>query len=181
MGYAIEMFFDGESEARIRSLWDAVPKPGASSMARGEARPHISLAVADSVDVPATHLLLDDFAHTVTAFPITLDSLGFFLSKERCAFLAPKVTPELLVLHMQFFDRFSSVSSGIWQIYSPSTWVPHCTVAMGILPQQLAPAFEACESFGLPFACTVVEIGLVEFRPVKQLYSVPFARRTMEN
>jgi len=47
---------------------------------------------------------------------------------------------------------------------------------MSLLPQHFSPAFDAVQAFGLPFACTVIEIGLVEFRPVKQLFTVPFAR-----
>src|SRR5208337_4936828 len=85
------------------------------------------------------------------------------------AYLAPKVTPELLALHAPFFERFSSVARGIWPLYGFATWVPHCTLGIGLLPQQLAPAVEACQAFGLPLACTVAEVGLVEFRPVKQL------------
>jgi 2'-5' RNA ligase len=175
MGYAIEMFFDSASESRIRSLWDALAAPGAYPMTNGDSRPHISLAVANSVDVPAVRLLLEDFARGSMAFPLSMESLGFFLSKERVAFLAPKATPELLALHARFFEQFSAVASGIRQIYSPSTWVPHCTLATGILPQQIALAVDACQSLGLPFGCTVVEIGLVEFPIVKQLYLARFA------
>jgi len=176
MGYAIEMFFDSASEARIRLLWAALASPGAYAMANGDSRPHISLAVADSVDVPAARLLLEDFARGIMAFPLSMESLGFFLSKEQVAFLAPKATPELLALHARFFEQFSSVASGISQIYSPSTWVPHCTLAMGILPQQIALAVDACQSHGLPFGCSVAEIGLVEFPVVKQVCSVLLTR-----
>ena len=171
-GYAIEMFFDTASELRLYSLWDEFARFGAPSMRDGEARPHVTLAVADSVDLPATHELLDSFARTAKPFSLSLASLGLFPCSERIAYLAPKVTPELLALHGRFFDRFSGVARGIWQHYAPATWVPHCTLAMGLLPEQLVPAVDACQAFGLPLICTVVEIGLAEFRPVKQLYGV---------
>ena len=175
MGYAIEMFFDAASELRLYSLWDEFSTFGASSMRDGESRPHVSLAVADAVDLPATRQLLDSFARTAKPFSLSLASLGLFPCSERIAYLAPKVTPELLALHGRFFDRFSSVASGIWQLYAPATWVPHCTLAIGLLPQQLVPAVDACQAFGLPLACTVAEVGLVEFHPAKQLQAVPFA------
>jgi len=175
MGYAIEMYFDAASELRLYSLWDEFARFGASSMRDGESRPHVSLAVADSVDLPATRQLLDSFARTAKPFSLSLASLGLFPCSERIVYLAPKATPELLALHGRFFDRFASVAGGIWQLYAPATWVPHCTLAIGLLPQQLVPAVDACQAFGLPLACTVAEVALVEFRPVKQLHAVPFA------
>ena len=175
MGYAIEMFFDRGSESRVYSLWDDFAGFGAPPMRDGAARPHVSLVVAESVDLPAACELLDRFARTTRPFPLSLASLGLFPSSDTVAYLAPKVTPELLALHGRFFERFSSVASGIWPHYAPATWVAHCTLAIGLLPQQLGPALHACRSFGLPLTCTVAEIGLVEFRPVKQLYAAPFA------
>ena len=175
MGYAVEMYFDSASESRVYSLWDDFARFGAPSMRDGAARPHVSLVVADSVDVPATCELVDRFARAAKPFPFSLASLGLFPSSETVAYLAPKVTPGLLAMHERFFDQFSSVASGIWQHYAPATWVAHCTLAIGLLPEQLGQALDACQSFGLPLACTVAEIGLVEFRPVKQLYAAPFA------
>jgi 2'-5' RNA ligase len=174
MQYAIEMYFDAESESRLYSLWDEFARFGASSMRDVESRPHVSLAVAESVDLPATHELLDRFGRSTKAFPMSLRSLGFFVFRGRIAYLAPKVTPELLALHKRFFSQFSVLASRLWQHYDPAVWVPHCTLAIGLLPQHFLPAFEACESFGLPLDCNVVEMGLIEFQPVRRLHAVPF-------
>lgn len=177
MRYAIEMYFDTASELQLYSLWDEFAKFGAPSMRDSESRPHVSLAVADSVDLSATHELLDRFGRSTKAFPMSLRSLGFFVFRGRIAYLAPKVTPELLALHGDFFSQFSVLASRIWQHYEPAVWVPHCTLAIGLLPQYLPPACDACEAFGLPLDCRVVEIGLTEFElpPVKRwLHVVPF-------
>jgi 2'-5' RNA ligase len=175
MGYAIEMFFDSVSESRVFSLWDGVARFGAPSMRNGDSRPHVSLAVADSVDQSAMRELLDSLAGTVKSFPLSLASLGLFASSERVPYLAPQVTPELLAFRERFFDHFSAVARGVWRYYAPTAWMPHCTLAMGVSLEQLGPAFDACQSFGLPLACTVSEIGLAEFSPVKHLHVVSLA------
>lgn len=174
MGYAIEMFFDGVGESRLLSLWDDFVRFGATTMRNGNARPHISLAVADSVDLPAPRQLLSDFAQSLQPFELTLAALGWFTASEHVLFLAPKVTSKLLGLHERFFERFSNVADGVLQHYVPATWMPHCTLAMGLSAKQLGLALDACQSFRLPLACTVSEIGLVEFSPVNDVPTVSF-------
>src|ERR1035441_6828898 len=78
-------------------------------MRDSESRPHVSLAVAESLDLPATHELLDRFGRCTNTLSISLRSLGFFVFRGRIAYLAPKVTPELLALHHR--DRTSSTAS----------------------------------------------------------------------
>jgi len=90
------------------------------------------------------------------------------------AFLAPKVTPELLSLHARFFSEFSVIAHQCWPHYSTPAWVPHCTLASGFPPQQLSQALDICRAAELPIICSVTEIGLIEFRPIKQLYATPF-------
>ena len=175
MGHAVEMYFDAPTESRICSLWDEFAKFGASFMKESGARPHVSLVVADDVDPQATIKLIEGFAATLRPFSLSLSSIGVFPSNDRVAFLAPKVTTDLLALHARFFDQFAAVARGVWPYYAPAAWVPHCTLEMNLLPHQIGPAFDACRSVGMPLECTVRELGLVEFRPVKQIHLVPLS------
>ena len=174
MPFALELYFDDLGESRIRSLWDTFAGFGAPAMHIGDSRPHVSLVVSESVDLPATRALLDRFSRSTRRFPVSFSSLGLF-SNQRVAFLAPKVTPEILALHASFFAEFASISTDIWRHYHPASWVPHCTLAVGLLPQHILPAFEACQACGLPVDCAVVGMGLVEFLPVKQIYAASFS------
>jgi 2'-5' RNA ligase len=175
MPYAIEMYFDAETDFRIRALWEEFASIGASFMHDSGARPHVSLAVCESADLPATRQLLDRFAGATSGFPIAFSSLGMFPAAEPVAFLAPKVTSELLALHARFFSEFATVARDCWFHYSPSQWVPHCTLAMGLESHQIGRALDISHAAGLPLLGIVSEIGLVEFRPVRQLYATPFA------
>jgi|ERR1043166_5860281 2'-5' RNA ligase len=181
MPYAVEMFFDVPSDSKVCSLWEDFGSIGASHMKDCGARPHITLAVCDSADVSSLSALLDTFARTLHPFPVTLSAVGLFPTAEGVMFLAPKVTAELLSLHRRFFDQFRLQARGVWEHYSPEQWIPHYALAMGLSVGQLAPAFEACRATGLPLVCVVNEIGIVEFRPIKQLYAVPLVAATSSN
>lgn len=173
MPYAIEMFFDPESESKIRFLQDSLASAGVAAAPDPASRPHVSLTVCDSVDIPAACHFLDQFAEATPSFPISLSSLGFFATVEPVAYLSPKVTPALLALHAEFSAAFAGISKGLWDHYSPARWMPHCTIATSI-PAHGSPAIlDICRSASLPLDCLVSAIGLVEFRPVTHLHMVP--------
>jgi hypothetical protein len=50
-------------------------------------------------------------------------------------------------------------------------WVPHCTLASDLEPEQFGSALAIAGRVRLPIECRLVEVGIVEFRPVKQLVS----------
>ena len=49
--------------------------------------------------------------------------------------------------------------------------MPHCTLAPDLAPDQFVTALEIARRARLPLECRLVEIGLVEFRPVSHLIS----------
>lgn len=175
MPYAIEMYFDAETDIRIRALWEEFASIGASFMRDSGARPHVSLAVCESVDLPAATQLLDHFAGETSRFPIAFSSLGVFPAEAPVAFLAPKVTAELLALHARFFPAFAALARDCWFHYSLSQWVPHCTLAMGLEPHHMGRALDICHAAGLPLVGIVSEIGLTKFLPIEHLHATPFA------
>ncbi|HEY5893784.1 MAG TPA: 2'-5' RNA ligase family protein [Chthoniobacterales bacterium] len=169
----IELFFDAASESRVRTLWDEFAFFGSAFMRDSGARPHITLAACESVDVAAAGELLDRFAASTPSFAVSLSSFGLFPAEQSAAYLAPKVTSELLTLHVRFLMEFSAVARHCCPLYSPEQWVPHCTLAPDLSPQHLGPALDLCRSSRLPLTCTISEIGLVDYWPCQQLYVKP--------
>jgi hypothetical protein len=49
--------------------------------------------------------------------------------------------------------------------------VPHCTLATDLEPDRLGDALAIAARVPLPLECRLVEAGIVEFRPAKQLMS----------
>jgi 2'-5' RNA ligase len=174
MPYALELALDEHAAAVVRRLWHDLEDAGIVHMARSGARPHLSVGIWDHLDRDGADTELTRFATDTAPVPITLASVGFF--PQVAIFLAPTVTPALLELQAGLHARFSRVATAPWEHYLPGAWVPHCTLATDFTAEQFTGALEIVRRVALPIACRLVEIGIVEFRPVKQLVSRPLGR-----
>jgi 2'-5' RNA ligase len=174
MPYALELGLDDHAAAVVRRLWHDLEDEGIVHMARSGARPHVSVGIWDSLDRDAAETELTRFAAEAAPLPITLASVGFF--PQVAIFLAPTVTSALLELQAGLHARFSRVGAAQWEHYRPGVWVPHCTLATDFMAEQFTRALEVARRVALPLACRLVEIGIVEFRPVKPLISRSLSR-----
>ncbi len=178
MGYAVELFYDDESDRAVRRIWDGLgamlERPSLSELG---ARPHVSLAVysdelADCLDMAGFEEILREFAQLATSFEFKLSSVGTFPGGEGVVFLAPVVTRQLLAFHARFHDAFSRHRDAAAPYYRPGQWVPHCTVAIDLAPSEVTKAVDYCREAFRPICGRFEEIGLIEFRPVKELVAV---------
>lgn len=171
MGYAIELFYDDEAEQAVRKVWDGIGTAlGKASLSELGARPHVSLAVYDD-DLVTTGFpeQLHEFAQSIYPFDSFLSSVSVFTRQDGVVFLAPVVTRQLLAVHAQFHDVFSRHEKTVVAHYLPGNWVPHCTVAIDLAAPELTEAMAYCCEAFQPVTGRFQEIGLVEFRPVKEL------------
>ena len=173
MGYAVELFYDQESEQTVREIWDglgaALGKPSLSELG---ARPHVSLAVYnDDLDAAGFPERLRDFANSIDPFDLCLSSVGSFAGQEGVVFLAPVVTRRLLDVHARFHEAFSPYENSGMTYYLPGNWVPHCTVAIDLSAAEVIEAVGYCREAFQPVSGMFREIGLIEFRPVKELFT----------
>lgn len=173
MGYAIELFYDAASERTVHEIWDglgtALGKPSLSALG---ARPHVSLAVyGDGLDTSGFPEGLLEFARSIDPFDFTLSSLGTFPGGEGVVFLAPVVTRRLLEVHARFHEVFSKHENAGMGYYLPGNWVPHCTVAIDLSASEVTEALAYGREAFQPISGRFQEIGLVEFRPVKERFT----------
>lgn len=175
MAYAVELFFDSAGDSRVREIWRELAGSGIPSLHGSESRPHVSLAVSDDLDLEAARRLLDEFARENAAFPLSFSSIGRFPGAEPVIFLAPKLSAVLQALQERFHARFAAVARDLWLYYEPLHWTPHCTLVSACPGAQVAAAIERASAAGLPFECRVIEIGLVEFRPVRLIHRAVLA------
>jgi len=157
MPIALELHFDRDGEERVRS-WAAVRSPAGMG---SESVPHVSLLVAESIDLPAAKPRLDRFAAATRRFSLSLSAVGIFPGNPPVVFLAPKVTRDLLNLHERFVGEFTLLVSGIWDYYLPGNWVPHCALGIAVPPTDLS---------GLPLTVRVSGLILIEFPDYKRLH-----------
>ena len=174
MGYAVELFFDHESELSVRKVWDGVGEAlGQSSLSDSGARPHVSLAVYnDELDTSGFPEQLLEFAESTEQFEFCLSSVGTFLGNEGVVFLSPVVTRQLLAVHKRFHKVFSRYTESAIAYYFPGSWVPHCTVGIDLAASEVVNAVACCRKSFQSVTGRFREIGLVEFRPVKELFTV---------
>ena len=171
MGYAVELFFDDKSEKAVRRIWDGLGENlGKPSLSELGARPHVSLAVYDdSLDTTGFPERFRQFAKSMAPFEFNLSSVGTFPGDEGVVFLAPVVTRQLLGVHQRFHEVFSEHENAGMGYYLPGNWVPHCTVAIDLPAAEVREAVGYCREAFRPISGRFQEIGLVEFRPVKEL------------
>ncbi len=173
MPYAVELALDLESAAAIRRAWRELADAGIGYVAGSGARPHVTLGIWDTIDHERAEAMVTRFAAETAPVRLTLASVGLFPGV--AVFLAPTVTADLLDLHAEFHRRFARLGQGSWDHYRQGTWVPHCTLATDMEPDQFAGALAIAGRVPLPLACRLVEVGIVEFKPVKQVMSPTLA------
>ncbi len=163
---------DSVSEAAIWKLFESVSDAGLSSfMLKSGARPHVSLALFKEIDLADFKSELKSFADKIEPFEVTFASIATFPTEEGVVFLAPIVTPKLLDVHSRFHSAFSRYRSYASDHYLPNRWVPHCTVSMDLRSDQIGRVIDVCRQAHLPISGKFERIGVIEYRPVKELFT----------
>lgn len=68
----------------------------------------------------------------------------------------------------------------IGEEYRVDSWVPCCPVALDVPKSRMAEAFSVLRDLKLPVNGYGMEIGLVEFSPVREVFSFPLGN-TLES
>jgi 2'-5' RNA ligase len=173
ISYAVELHFDEATESKVRAVWKAIADAGVStSMLDGISRPHITLGVCDELSTTFKNEL-SHFARDAKNFDISLSYIGSFNSAEGVVFYGPTPTDVMFRLHTRFHSFFSEHAGRIWKNYLPGMWVPHCTLAFRLNPEQLRRAFDIAAAVSLPIAGKINEVGLLSGigGPEKELVS----------
>lgn len=173
MSFAVELYFDEVAEKTLREAWKSMADAGISTaLLDGVQRPHVTLGACDEISQTFKNALALFAKETA---PFDLSSVGAFITAEGVIFLAPTVTRPLLDLHTRFHAFFDEHAGKKWPLYLPGAWVPHCTLAFRLTPEQLRQGFDIAAEIKLPLTCRIIEIGLLSGvgEPEKELVSFP--------
>ena len=165
MACDICLFFDSETENTIRRAWSILRTRGLSSpLLRSGGKPHLTLALWEQLE---PDIILDDlrsFARTHRPFQVTFSSIATFGPESGTVFLGPVFTRELIIVHNQLYRIFNEMKDFSEGLYRPGSWVPHCSLTLGLEPPEVPEAINVCmDIINLPIRGWINEIGLLTF------------------
>ena len=169
--YSIHLFFDTRTESAIYSVWQELAESGAAPYFYQSAnRPHLTLSIYNTLDLPQARQRLSELATRLTAVPVSFQYHGFFSGDAPTIFLGPLVTTTLLELQEDVCWQLDDLGElPAFDHYRPGHWVPHCSLAFRYDGARFLEAMYIAQRLILPLEGEICEIGLTEMDPVKQL------------
>jgi 2'-5' RNA ligase len=161
VAHAVELALDDAATRKVLGLLAVLEAAGVAPItaASPHVHPHVSVAVAAEA---APEVLRDALLGVATAGlpPLTLSSVGAFVTPEAVVFLGVTPTAMLLELNRRVHARLDAAKVAVWPLYRPGIWVPHCTLAMR--PGDLTAALSALRAASLPIEGVPVALRIVE-------------------
>jgi len=143
--------FDQESEKALRDVWQVVAQAGGSNTMLGlDYPPHLTLFMAEGLDMEGMKAGFKRLASTTLPLEITLTSLGVFPGEFGVLYIAPVVSRELLDLHASYYSLVARYSDKPSNNYRTEEWGPHITIGYGLSPEALGAAVTALMRVKLP-------------------------------
>jgi hypothetical protein len=151
----LEFFFDGEADAAVRGLWRGLSEAGVQSPARH--RPHVTFAAAQTIPAGTRNALREDL-RLLSIPALWLSTLAAF---DGALVLTAVVDTELLAVHSAVHDVLAKRVKQPVAYYLPGSWIPHCTLAEGLEPDQMTAGFAAVYPVG-SIRARITEIAVVD-------------------
>uniref|UniRef100_A0A2P2JMP0 Uncharacterized protein MANES_15G180000 n=1 Tax=Rhizophora mucronata TaxID=61149 RepID=A0A2P2JMP0_RHIMU len=171
-GYAIELYFDPALENQVLKAWNVLARRQISTqLIEIESRPHITLYSNHYIDPTKVESVIKTFASKQEPLPLSFSTVGGLPSDNNVLFLAPTPSYSLLQFHSQLCDALKKEGIEIGEDYRPDSWIPYCAVAQEVPKARMGEAFCLLRDLKLPVTGYAMDIGLVEFSPVRELFS----------
>lgn len=175
MQYAIELYYDKETENKLFELAKKIADEGISTkFLEWKTRPHLTLACYNDVDETECIEKLKGFAENHKAAPAYLGSIGMF-NDTKTIFVSPVMNSSMYQFQRELHETLSGFDAKGWEWYCPDMWVPHCTIALTREDNDEA-FFQASDLLLHDFKKMIgkfVSIGLVKVTfPVEEIFTI---------
>lgn len=167
--YLISIYFDHESDAKIRSYMSQIAKQtGNLTMQEGKIPPHITISEFNVASERTAIELFNRIAGKISAGTLQWVSAGAFFPK--VIYLMPLLNEYLHDLSKIAYEEISSCEGAVLNhYYLPFHWVPHASVGKGLEKEQMTQAFSILQNqFGV-FESAVIKIGLARTKPYRNI------------
>ncbi len=160
---AIVSALDDPHREMVENIWGELKAVFGLQGVIGSTRPHFTYHVADSYAADAVGDALSAVARTTAPFAIETHGLGVFRGDETVLYLHVSPSPALMVLHQRVWDAVASISRDPKAVYAAATWVPHITLAIGDLTEDVLPlALQLLNRRTYEWAIPVTNLCLIE-------------------
>ena len=130
MQYAIELYFDEETEQKLYTLAKRVADEKLSTkFLEWKTRPHLTLACFNDVVEEKCIKLLREFVKNQKQMPAYIGSIGMF-NDTRTIFASPVMTDGMYRFQRELHECLKDFDTKGWEWYRPNRWAPHCTLAL---------------------------------------------------
>lgn len=171
-GYAIELYFDPALENQVLKAWNVLARRQISTqLIEIESRPHITLFSSPFIEPAKLENVIKAFASKQEPLALSFSSIGSLPHDNNVLFLSPTPSVSLLQFQSQLCEAVKREGVEIGEEYRTDSWVPYCAVAQEVPKTRMAEAFCVLRDLKLPVAGYAMDIGLVEFSPVRELFS----------
>lgn len=137
----VAVYFDDEADRAVRALWRRLDQAGVGSGAPAWP-PHVTFAAAKVIPRRTRDALKAEL-RTLAIPSLWLSTLGTFPTAENVLMLGAVVDGELLAVHSAIHDVLAGQVQSPQAYYMPGSWVPHCTLALGVAHEQVVRGFAA--------------------------------------
>ena len=162
MAFGVSLWFDIESENRVRGIWRGLHEQGINStLHAGPYRPHITLGIYGTLDVDAFVPALGDRLMGFGPLRFILPSAGLF-NEPLAGFLNVTVTDQLLRIHYAAHQAMAEYGADPVPYYLPGRWNPHCTLAPDLVQEKLPDFSCYAATLQLPIEGTITRIGVID-------------------
>ncbi len=172
MGYSIELYFDLQFEDKIRRLWNDLAESGVPSILHQiGSRPHISLAVLESIKDVQVSQLVGKFIQKYSEFSIEFPAIALIPGEQKTVFLAPITNLILLEMQRTLYHLLKNNSFFPLERYEPNKWLPHCSISKELSSSDALKTVNISQNSTVTGTAKVIELGIIEFRPRKEIIS----------
>ena len=175
MQYAIELYYDKETEQKLYNLAKRVADEKLSTkFMEWKTRPHLTLACFNDVDEEKCIEQLKKFAQTHKQMPAYIGSVGMF-TDSKTIFASPMMNDSMYQFQRELHECLKDFDATGWEWYRPNRWMPHCTLALTKEDDEDV-FYKASDLILHEFRKTsgkFVSVGLVKVTfPVEEIYTI---------
>ena len=167
--YLISIYFDEETEKRIRNLIEHVAKAtGNSFMLDNQVPPHLTIAAVETKHEDMLVVRVEELVKEFHVGEIEWVSIGSFSSK--VMYVQPVLSEYLHDMSAVLSQEFGKMEETIPSpYYQPFHWLPHCTIAKQLSKEQMQKAFQVLQNEFVPMKGCITRIGVAKTNPHRDI------------